>query len=77
MSDAAVSPAVNEDEAALAMPLAADPCSRLLRLVRKANRTPLADFIVTRKQRRAIPLIGDPDPDLLWRLDMFVHGRRA
>ncbi|WP_352907812.1 DUF269 domain-containing protein [Mesorhizobium sp. M1121] len=37
----------------------------------KSDSTLLADFIVTRKQRRAIPLIGDPDPDLLWRLDMF------
>ncbi|MER8516844.1 NifX-associated nitrogen fixation protein [Mesorhizobium sp. M1060] len=39
----------------------------------KANRTPncWATSSITRKQRRAIPIIDDPDPDLLWRLDMF------
>ncbi|MER9651029.1 DUF269 domain-containing protein [Mesorhizobium sp. M0199] len=31
----------------------------------------LGDFIITRKQRRAIPIIGDPDPEVLWKLDMF------
>lgn len=37
----------------------------------KSDPTLLADFIVTRKQRRAIPIIGDPEPEVLWRLDMF------
>ncbi|WP_434221302.1 DUF269 domain-containing protein [Mesorhizobium opportunistum] len=77
MSDAAVSLAVNEDEAALALPFAR--C--LVRLIRaqdasgsregKSDAELLGDFIITRKQRRAIPIIGDPDPDVLWRLDMF------
>ncbi|MER8522573.1 DUF269 domain-containing protein [Mesorhizobium sp. M1076] len=77
MSDATVSPAVNEDEAALAMPFVR--C--LVRLIRaqdasgsregKSDAELLGDFIITRKQRRAIPIIGDPDPDVLWRLDMF------
>lgn len=31
----------------------------------------LADFIVTKEQRREIPIIGDPDPDVLWRLEKF------
>lgn len=31
----------------------------------------LGDLIVTRKQRPAIPVIGDLNPDVLWRLDMF------
>lgn len=31
----------------------------------------LADFIVTKEQRREIPIIGDPDPDILWRIEMF------
>ena len=31
----------------------------------------LADFIVTKEQRREIPIIGDPDPDILWRVEMF------
>ncbi|ESX08291.1 hypothetical protein X768_22770 [Mesorhizobium sp. LSJC265A00] len=82
MFDAAVNPTVNEDEAALAMPFVR--C--LVRLIRaqdsygswegKSDAELLADFIVTRKQRRAIPVIGDPDPDVLWRLDLF-YTRRA
>ncbi|MER9489855.1 DUF269 domain-containing protein [Mesorhizobium sp. M0563] len=77
MSDAAVSPAVNEDEAALATPFV--KC--LVRLIRaqesyclwegKSDATLLADFIVTRKQRHAIRGMGYSDPDVLWRLDMF------
>ncbi|MER8537110.1 DUF269 domain-containing protein [Mesorhizobium sp. M1005] len=77
MSDAAVSPAVNEDEAALAVPFVR--C--LVRLIRaqdasgsregKSDAELLGDFIITRKQRRAIPGMGYPDPDVLWRLDMF------
>ncbi len=31
----------------------------------------LRDFIVTKEQRREIPIIGDPDPDVLWRLEKF------
>ncbi|MER9838264.1 NifX-associated nitrogen fixation protein [Mesorhizobium sp. M0145] len=77
MSDVVVSPAVAEDEAALATPFV--KC--LVRLVRahdshgswegKSNAELLGDFIITREQRRAIPIIGDPDPDVLWRLEMF------
>ncbi|MER8479159.1 NifX-associated nitrogen fixation protein [Mesorhizobium sp. M1163] len=77
MSDVVVSPAVAEDEAALATPFV--KC--LVRLVRahdshgswegKSDAELLGDFIITREQRRAIPIIGDPDPDVLWRLEMF------
>ncbi len=31
----------------------------------------LADFIVTKEQRREIPIIGDPDPDVLTRVEKF------
>ncbi|WP_127088129.1 NifX-associated nitrogen fixation protein [Aquabacter cavernae] len=31
----------------------------------------LKDFIVTKEQRREIPIMGDPDPDVLWRVEMF------
>lgn len=31
----------------------------------------LRDFVVTKEQRREIPIIGDPDPDVLWRLEKF------
>ncbi|MGX5804190.1 NifX-associated nitrogen fixation protein [Bradyrhizobium sp. Arg314] len=77
MADAAVIPAVNEDEAALATPFL--KCLvRLLRAhdsygswERKQDPEVLADFIVTKEQRREIPIIGDPDPDVLWRLDVY------
>ncbi|ANT54616.1 MULTISPECIES: NifX-associated nitrogen fixation protein [Mesorhizobium] len=75
--DAAVSLAVAEDEAALATPFV--KC--LVRLIRaqdsygswegKPDAELLGDFIVTKQQLRAIPIIGDPDPDVLWRLNMF------
>lgn len=31
----------------------------------------LADFIVTKEERREIPIIGDPDPDIMWRVEKF------
>ncbi|SON53847.1 nifX-associated protein [Hartmannibacter diazotrophicus] len=31
----------------------------------------LKDFIVTKEQRREIPIIGDPDPDIMWRVEKF------
>ncbi len=31
----------------------------------------LAPFIVTKAQKREMPLIGDPDPDVLWRVELF------
>ncbi|WP_031239750.1 NifX-associated nitrogen fixation protein [Mesorhizobium sp. LNJC405B00] len=77
MFEAAVSPAATEDEAALATPFV--KC--LVRLIRandshgswegKSDAELLGDFIITRQQRRTIPIIGDPDPDVLWRLDKF------
>ncbi|MBB6413962.1 putative nitrogen fixation protein [Mesorhizobium sangaii] len=82
MSDAPVGPAMNEDKAALANPFV--KC--LLRLIRaqdsygswegRADTELLADFIITKEQRRAIPIIADPAPDVLWRLDMFYTAVR-
>ncbi|OIQ90846.1 hypothetical protein GALL_272470 [mine drainage metagenome] len=53
----------------------------LLRLIRAHDRSGawddepdaglLAPFIVTRAQKRALPMMGDPDPDILWRVEMF------
>jgi probable nitrogen fixation protein len=31
-------------------------------------------FIVTKEQRREIPLIGDPDPDILWRVELYYNA---
>ncbi len=37
----------------------------------KSDEELLAPFIVTKEQRKTMPIIGDPDPDVLWRLEMF------
>lgn len=34
----------------------------------------LAPFIVTSEARRTIPIIGDPDPHTLWRLELFHNA---
>jgi len=38
---------------------------------RKSDAQILADFIVTTEQRRQIPIIGDPDPDVMERVEKF------
>lgn len=38
---------------------------------RKSDEEILAPFIITKAQRREIPIIDDPDPDTLWRLELF------
>lgn len=34
----------------------------------------LTPYILTAEQRRALPMMGDPDPDTLWRLDLFHNA---
>lgn len=34
----------------------------------------LAPYIITKEQRREMPIIGDPDPDTLWRLELFYNA---
>lgn len=34
----------------------------------------LAPYILKPEQRRALPLMGDPDPQTLWRLDLFHNA---
>ncbi len=68
---------LSADEAALATPF----LKTLVRLVRaedsygtwegRSDADLLKDFIVTKEQRREIPIIGDPDPDVLWRVEKF------
>ena len=65
------------DAAALGRPFLAT----LVRLLRaedtygawegKSDARILRPFVVTKEERRAIPIMGDPDPDVLWRLDKF------
>lgn len=41
----------------------------------KKNDVALLDpYIVTREQRRELPIIGDPDPEILWRLELFYNA---
>jgi len=40
----------------------------------KSDRQLLEPFIVSAEQRRAMPIMGDPDPDTLWRLDLFHNA---
>lgn len=41
---------------------------------KKSDSELLADFIVTRKQRRSMPIIADPDAKTLWRLELFYNA---
>ena len=40
----------------------------------KSDETLLQPFIVTAEQRREMPIIGDPDPEILWRLELFYNA---
>lgn len=40
----------------------------------RSDATLLAPFILTAEQRRALPIMGDPDPETLWRLDLFHNA---
>ena len=41
---------------------------------RKSDMDLIDPFIVDKEARRALPIIGDPDPDTLWRLEIFYGG---
>jgi probable nitrogen fixation protein len=41
---------------------------------RKTDRALLDDYIVTKEDRRHIPIIGDPDPDTLARVEQFYQA---
>ncbi|TCP61703.1 putative nitrogen fixation protein [Rhodovulum bhavnagarense] len=34
----------------------------------------LEEYIVTAEERREMPIMGDPDPDLLWRVEKFYEA---
>lgn len=34
----------------------------------------LEPYIITKEKRREIPIIGDPDPEMLWRLELFYNA---
>lgn len=41
---------------------------------KKSDLDLLAPYIVTKEQRREMPIIGDPDPEILWRLELFYNA---
>ena len=34
----------------------------------------LAPYVVTKEQRREMPIIGDPDPEVIWRIELFYNA---
>jgi len=40
----------------------------------KSDAKLLEPYILTAEQRRALPMMGDPDPDTLWRMDLFHNA---
>lgn len=41
---------------------------------RKTDLDLLAPYILTKEARRALPMMGDPDPETLWRLELFYNA---
>lgn len=41
---------------------------------KKSDLDLLAPYIITREMRREIPIMGDPDPETLWRLELFYNA---
>lgn len=40
----------------------------------KSDMTLLKPYILTAEERRELPIIGDPDPEILWRVDLFYNA---
>jgi probable nitrogen fixation protein len=40
----------------------------------KADLDLLEPYIVDKEKRRALPIIGDPDPDTIWRMELFFNA---
>ena len=40
----------------------------------KSDAKLLEPYILTAEQRRTLPMMGDPDPETLWRLDLFHNA---
>jgi probable nitrogen fixation protein len=41
---------------------------------RKSDLDLLAPYIVDKEARKQLPIIGDPDPEILWRLELFYNA---
>jgi probable nitrogen fixation protein len=82
MNDAVATPAAEASDEAL---LQQDPFIReLIKQLRaqdthgtwegKPDLKLLEPYILTAEQRKALPMMGDPDPETLWRLDLFHNA---
>ncbi|GAB4358609.1 MAG: NifX-associated nitrogen fixation protein [Oricola sp.] len=40
----------------------------------KADLDLIAPYVVDKEARRALPIVGDPDPDTIWRLELFFNA---
>lgn len=40
----------------------------------KSDAMLLAPYIVTKEQRRQMPIIDDPDPEVLWRVELYYNA---
>jgi probable nitrogen fixation protein len=40
----------------------------------KSDAELLAPYVLTKEQRRELPIMGDPDPETLWRLELFYNA---
>ncbi len=40
----------------------------------KSDATVLREYVVTKEERKLLPIIGDPDPDILWRIEMYYNA---
>ena len=41
---------------------------------KKSDLALLSPYVLDKEQRRAIPIIGDPDPETLWRVELFYNA---
>jgi probable nitrogen fixation protein len=41
---------------------------------KKSDLDLIAPYVITKEQRREIPIMGDPDPETLWRLELFYNA---
>ncbi|BBA37389.1 nitrogen fixation protein [Methylocaldum marinum] len=40
----------------------------------KSDEMLLEPYILTKEKRQALPIVGDPDPEILWRLELFYNA---
>lgn len=40
----------------------------------KSDEALIEPYIINKEQRKAMPIIGDPDPETLWRLELFYNA---